>query len=127
MSIQIYSTALFMGEVNQVRPDLASITNDSDQRVGHVEVDWGDENNVDHLAYVYRGEECVANISLDRYMPNVGQIVRRESKIGEIKLEASGDCSVYRGTKMIGTIKGGGGAKSLILLGGGGAVVLLGI
>jgi len=127
MSIKVFSTALFLGEVDTERGDIGYINNDSNVRVGRVEIDWGDATNVDHLAYVYRGEECVANISLDRYMANVGQIMRRESKIGEIRLEASGGCSVYRGTKLVGTVKGGGSPRHLILLGGGGAIVLLGI
>ena len=118
-----------MGEVS-TEGQLSWITNDSGQRVGRVEIDWGDEMNVDHLAYVYKGEECIANISLDRYMADVGQILRRESKIGEIRSDSSGGYSVYRGTKLIGTIKyssGGGSSRHLILLGGGGAIVLLGI
>ena len=130
MKIQIYSTALFMGEVNSERNELGSITNDSGQRVGRVEIDWGDENNVDHLAYVYRGEDCVANVSLDRYMADVGVILRREAKIGEIKRDAAGAMAVYRGNKLVGTLKAsdtGISSRHLILLGGGGAIVLLGI
>jgi hypothetical protein len=130
MNIQIYSTALYMGEVNSERNELGSILGDSGQRVGRVEIDWGDENNVDHLAYVYRGEDCVANISLDRYMADVGVILRRESKIGEIKRDANGTMSVYRGNKLLGTLKAsdpGISNRHLILLGGGGAIVLLGI
>ncbi len=73
MSIQVYSTALYLGEVN-TEGQLAWITDDSGQKVGRVEIDWGDDTNVDHLAYVYKGEECIANISLDRYMADVGQI-----------------------------------------------------
>jgi hypothetical protein len=129
MSIQVYSTALFMGEVS-TEGQLSWITNDSGQRVGRVEIDWGDEMNVDHLAYVYKGEECVANISLDRYMADVGKILRRESKIGEIKADPAGGYSIIRGSKQVGTIKysgGGGDSRHLILLGGGGAIVLLGI
>jgi hypothetical protein len=130
MNIQIYSTALYMGEVNSERNELGSILNDSGQRVGRVEIDWGDENNVDHLAYVYRGEDCVANISLDRYMADVGVILRRESRIGEIKRDPDGNMSVFRGNKLLGTLKAsdsGISSRHLILLGGGGAIVLLGI
>ncbi len=129
MSLQIYSTALFMGEVI-VTGDIGRINNDSGARVGRVEIDWGDENNVDHLAYVYRGEECVANVSLDRYMGNIGVILRRDSKIGEIRPDGSGNYSVFRGAKQVGTIKNtgeGGSSRHQILLGGGGAIVLLGI
>jgi len=129
MSIHVYSTALFLGEVT-TEGQLAWITNDSGQRVGRVEIDWGDETNVDHLAYVYKGEECVANITLDRYMGDVGQIRRRENKIGEIRPDSSGGCGVYRGTKLVGTVKyssGGGSSRHLILLGGGAAIVLIGI
>ncbi len=130
MSIQVYSTALYMGEVT-TEGQLSWILNDSGQKVGRVEIDWGDDLNVDHLAFAYKGEECVANISLDRYMADVGKILRREDKIGEIRADPSGGYSVYRGTKLVGTIKysggGGGDSRHLILLGGGGAIVLLGI
>ncbi len=130
MSIQVYSTALYLGEVN-TEGQLAWITDDSGQKVGRVEIDWGDDTNVDHLAYVYKGEECIANISLDRYMADVGQIMRGANKVGEIRPNESGGCSVYRGAKLVGTVKfSSGGSESsrhLILQGGGGAIVLLGI
>jgi len=130
MGIQIYSTALFMGEVVSERNELGRIVNDGGQRVGRVEIDWGDDANVDHLAYVYRGEDCVAHVSLDRYMANVGIITRRENKIGEIRLGGDGTGLVFRGPKQLGIIKpteSGVSTRHLILLGGGGAIVLLGI
>jgi hypothetical protein len=130
MPIQIFSTALYLGEVSTEHDELGWVNTFAANRIGRVEIDWGDDEEADHLAYVYRGEDCIANILLDRYLPNEGQIMRRESKIGKIVFESSGTYAVYRDAKLVGKVKSSGegvNSKHLILLGGGGAVVLLGI
>jgi hypothetical protein len=130
MPIQIFSTALFLGEVSTEHGELGWINTFASNRIGRVEIDWGDDDDSDHLAYVYRGEDCVANILLDRYLPNEGQIMRRESKVGKVVVDSPGTFAVYRGDKLVGKVKStteGTNSKHLILFGGGGAVVLLGI
>ena len=130
MPIQIFSTALYLGEVSTQHGELGWINTFAANRIGRIEIDWGDDDDSDHLAYVYRGNDCIANILLDRYLPNEGQIMRRDSKIGKIVFDSPGTYAVYRGTKMIGTVKNSGenvNGKHLILFGGGGAVVLLGM
>ncbi|HTX92518.1 MAG TPA: hypothetical protein VMC09_15000 [Anaerolineales bacterium] len=130
MSIQIFSPALYLGEVSTEHGQLGWINTFASNRIGRVEIDWGDDEDADHLAYVYRGEECIANILLDRYLPNEGQIMRRDSKVGKIVYDSPGAFAVYRGDKLVGKVKSSGEtitSKHLILFGGGGAVVLLGI
>ena len=130
MAIQIYSTALFVGELAEEFGELAWITDDGGRVVGKVEIDWGDENQDDHVALVSRNDKLIATIVLDRYISNAGQVIRRDKKVGEIRLISPGNCSVYRGSKLIGNIKTNGkdvSDKHLILFGGGGAVLLLGL
>jgi hypothetical protein len=130
MSIQIFSNALYVGQVSSEHGQLGWISSFTNNRIGRIEIDWGDDDNADHLAYAYKGEECVANIALDRYIPNEGHILRRDTRIGKIVFESPGTYAVYLGAKKVGTVTSTGdkvGAKHLILLGGGAAVVLLGI
>jgi hypothetical protein len=130
MAIQIYSTALFVGEIAEEFGELAWITDDSGRVVGRIEIDWGDENQDDHIASVYKDDKLIVQIVLDRYIPNVGQVLRRDKKVGEVRLVTAGSCSVYRGSKLIGNIKTNGrdvSDKHLILFGGGGAAVLVGL
>jgi hypothetical protein len=130
MPIQIFSTALYLGEVSTQHDKLGWVNTFAANRIGRIEIDWGDDDDSDHYAYVYRGEECVANILLDRYLPNEGQIMRRESKIGKIIYDSPGTYAVYRDQKLVGKVKSSGETinnKHLILFGGGGAIVLLGI
>lgn len=130
MAIQIYSTALFVGEIAEEFGELAWISDDNGRVVGKVEIDWGDENQDDHIASVYKDDKIVVNIVLDRYISNVGRVMRRDKKVGEIRLISQGNCSVYRASKLIGNIKTNGKDvtdKHLILFGGGGAALLLGL
>jgi len=129
MAIQIYSTALFVGEIAEESGELAWITDESGRVVGRIEIDWGDENQDDHIANVFKNDKLIASIVLDRYISNVGQVMRREKKVGEIRLVKPGNCSVYRGPKLIGNIKTDGKDvtdKHMILFGGGGAALLVG-
>ena len=130
MAIQIFSNALYVGEIDAEYGELGWITDDANRYVGRIEIDWGDENQEDHIATVYKDDVVIATIVLDRYIPNRGQVFRREKKVGEIRLESPGNCSVYRGSKLVGIIKTTGkdvSDKHVILFGGGGAVVLLGL
>jgi len=130
MAIQIYSTALFVGEIAEEFGELAWITDENGRVVGRIEIDWGDENQDDHIASVYKDDKLIVRIVLDRYIPNVGQVLRRDKKVGEVRLMTPGTCTVYRGSKLIGNIKTNGkdvSDKHLILFGGGGAAVLVGL
>jgi hypothetical protein len=130
MAIQIYSTALFVGEIAEEFGELAWIHDDGGHVVGKVEIDWGDENLEDHIASVFKNDKLIVSIVLDRYISNVGQVMRRDKKVGEIRLMSPGNCSVYRGSKLIGNIKTNGkdvSDKHLILFGGGGAALLVGL
>ena len=97
------------------------------ERVGRVEVDWGEEDQ-EHVAEAFIKGEMKARISLERYGESTGKLTRSYEELGRIRSLEGGKYGLFRGDQLVGWMINKGdpiSRKHIILFGGTGAAALM--
>ncbi|MEZ0395052.1 MAG: hypothetical protein ABWK53_01270 [Anaerolineales bacterium] len=128
MSIAIYNQSALVGGV-LIESETIGWLYRGAERIGRVEVDWGEEDQ-EHEATVFVAGNPCAGVTVERYGRSLGRIHRGLSDVGEVRPEGTGVCAIYRDAQKIGRLEAkatGLSMKHLMLFGGAGAAVLLGL
>jgi hypothetical protein len=96
-------------------------------RIGRIEVDWGDENQ-EHVAEAFIAGEMKARLTLERYGFSTGKLTRSYEELGRVRSLEGGKYGLYRGDQLVGWMVNKGdpiSGKHIILFGGVGAAALM--
>ncbi|MBN2385471.1 MAG: hypothetical protein JXB85_00505 [Anaerolineales bacterium] len=129
MSIAIYDKTRLIGGV-VIESDTIGWLYRGTERIGRIEVDWGDEQDLDHEAEVLVAGVPCARVTLERYGRGMGKIQRGIASVGEVVPRERGVCVLYQDNQPVGKVEvrtEGVSGKHLILFGGAGAAALLGV
>lgn len=126
MSIAIYNQTALIGGV-LIESETVGWLYRGSERIGRVEVDWGEEDQ-EHEATAFVAGNLCASVIVERYGRSNGRIRRGMTDVAEVRLEGTGVCGIYRQDQKVGRLESRGAAisaKHLMLFGGAGAAVLL--
>jgi hypothetical protein len=128
MSIAIYNQTTLVGGVVIESEGIGWLYRGS-ERVGRIEVDWGDEDQ-EHEATLFISGNITATVDVERYGRSAGKIMRGLTNVGEARPEGAGVCGIYKDDQKIGRLEAkapGISVKHLMLFGAAGAAALLGL
>ncbi len=99
------------------------------ERIGRVEVDWGEEEQ-EHVAEAFVKGEMKAHLVLERYGLAAGKITRGYEELGQVRSLGGGKFALFRGEQQLGWMENKGdpiSGKHIILFGGAAAAALIGL
>jgi hypothetical protein len=99
------------------------------ERVGRVEVDWGEEDQ-EHVAEAFIKGEMKAHLVLERYGLASGKLTRGYEELGQVRSLGGGKFGLFRDDQQLDWMENKGDSisgKHIILFGGTGAAALMGL
>jgi hypothetical protein len=97
------------------------------ERIGRLEVDWGEEDQ-EHVAEAFVKGECKAHLVLERYGLVSGKLTRGYEELGQVRSLGGGKFGLFRGDQQVGWMANKGdpvSGKHIILFGGTAAAALM--